>query len=464
MIIYSIKTKAEAISRMKMTKKIIALLLSLITVIPLFVSCGSVQFNTNAAEVTTARKKRYTEDTTKAKTTKTEPKEEPPEETEEPEEETTKGEFELTTAKPKFDDYSIIANGTTCITGTTEKNATLTVSGSTFETFTTTAQDKRFFISVKLDKGETDTVKIVAQAKGKNPSKPLKVDIEYATGSVEVFVGGNSQLHYPQTKADYRGNDLFTENQLKGISKGIDNRLKNARKYGKETTKLIYLIAPNCLTAYPETAPSDLKAEKVSDNSKLKQLVKLINSREDNDVFIVDLEQVMLDNKNKGKLYFQTDTHWNTLGSYFGYYELMKIIYGDTGNELTKPHELDEFNVFKEVGNGGDLVNFLGVSPSEVTETITYCTYAGERTATITNEADGSVRCVTNNAKLPTAVVMRDSFGAALIDHTSEQFKEILYTPWNCGLNAVYEYMKTVKPDYLIQVLVERSLSTLLGG
>ncbi len=442
-----------------------ALLLLLVTILPFIVSCGSVQFNTVAAE-TTARKKRIAE-TTKKETTKNEEPEPIAEETQikkETEEETVKGEYELTTAKPKYDDYSIIANGTTCITGTTENNALLTVSGSTFETFTTSAQDKRFFISIKLEKGETDTVSIAAQAKGKNPSKALKVDIEYENGSVEVFVGKKSQLHYPQTKADYRGNDLFSESQLKAINKGIDKRLENTHKYGKDTTKLVYLIAPNCLTAYPETAPDDLAAEKVSKNSKLKQFVELINSRQDDDVFIVDLEQVMLDNKKEGKLYYQTDTHWNTLGSYFGYYELMRIIYQDTGNELTKPRELEDFYIRKEIGNGGDLVNFLGVSVSDITENITYCSYANERTAVVTNEADGSVRCKVNNAKLPSAVVMRDSFGAALIDHTSEQFKEILYTPWNCGLNAVYDYMKILKPDYLIQVLVERSLSLMLGG
>lgn len=453
---------------MKQILKITVLLLTVMTVIPLFVSCGSVQFNT-VAETTAVRKKRVTESTEKEKAENEEPAEPSREEstetkTAETEEETVKGEFELTTAKPKYDDYSIIANGTTCITGTTEKDAKLTVSGNTFETFTTSAQDKRFFISVKLQNGETDTVSVIAQAKGKNPSKALKVDIGYDKGSVEVFVGKKSQLHYPQTKSDYRGNDLFSENELKAINKGIDKRLENARKYGKETTKLIYLIAPNCLTAYPETAPDDLAAEKVSQNSKLKQFVGLIKSREDDNVFIVDLAQVMLDNKKEGKLYYQTDTHWNTLGSYFGYYELMNIIYQDTGNDGTKPYELDDFNIWKEVGNGGDLVNFLGVSPSDVTETITYCTYAKKRLAVVTNEADGSVRCQAANAGLPTAVVMRDSFGAALIDHTSEQFKEILYTPWNCGLSAVYEYMKTTKPDYLIQVMVERSLSGMLGG
>lgn len=449
---------------MKLSLKIIALLLSLIiALIPLFVSCGSVQLNSNAS-VTAAKKKRNTEPVTKAETVKEKPPEKVTEITTEADEVTTKGPFELNTSKPKFDDYSVIANGTTCIIGTTEKNATLTVSGSTFETFTTAAQDKRFFIPVKLGKDETDTVSIVAQAKGKNPSKTLKVDVKYETGAIEVFVGGNSQLHYPQTKADYRGNDLFSAGELKAISKGIDKRLLNARKYGKETTKLIYLIAPNCLTAYPETAPADLAAEKVSDNSKLKQFAELIKSRAGNDVYIVDLPQVMLDNKKEGKLYFQTDTHWNTLGSFFGYYELMRIIYNDTGNNLTKPHELGDFDIWKEIGNGGDLVNFLGVSQSDITETITYCTYAKQRFATVTNEADGSVRCQTNNGNLPIAVVMRDSFGAALVDHTSEQFNEILFTPWNCGLDTVYEYMKTSKPDYLIQVLVERSMSSILGG
>ena len=426
------------------------------------VSCGA-QFNTTAA-TTTAKKRRYAEETTKKPVTTKKEEEPRADEEEEEEEETTKGEFELTTAKPKFDDYSIVANGVTCLTGTTEKNATLTVSGSNFETFTTTAQDKRFFISVKLERGQTDTVKIVAQVKGKNPSSTLKVNIEYETGGVEVFVGYDSQLHYPQTKFDYRGNDLFTDKQLDGIASGIDRRLENARKYSKDTTKLIYLIAPNALTIYPETAPDDLVAEKVSDNSKLRQFIELVNSRRDNNVYAIELQDFMLGKKNEGKLYYQTDTHWNTLGSYFGYYQLMDAIYRDTGNELTKPYEIDRFDVFKDIGPGGDLVAFLGVNQSEVNETVTYCNFAGTRLSTITNESDGSTRSTVPNENLPSAIVMRDSFGAAVIYHTAEQFKSILYTPWNCGINAVLDYAKTEKPDYIIQVLVERSLSTLLGG
>ena len=58
---------------------------------------------------------------------------------------------------------------------------------------------------------------------------------------------------------------------------------------------------------------------------------------------------------------------------------------------------------------------------------------------------------------------MRDSFGAALMDHTSEHFNWIVWTPWNCGLDACIDTLKTNKADYFLQVLVERSIGTLLS-
>lgn len=386
-----------------------------------------------------------------------------PPETDPPEEEETKGEFELTTAKPKFDDSTAIEDGVICLTGSCEKNSVLTVSGSTFETYTVNAQEKRWFISIRLKEDQTDTITIVAQTKGKNASKKLQIKVAYDTGSAAVFVGKNSQLHYPDTKPDYIGNNLWSDKQKEQVKKNILRRLERAQEATGKDTKLIYLIAPNHLTIYPEDAPDDLVKQKKSDNSRLRQFYEIVKEMNNDEVYAVELIDYMMDNKKEGYLYFQTDTHWNTLGSYFGYHQLMDIIYNDSGIKGTKPFELDEMDVYNDIRGGGDLVSFLGFDGGEVSETTAYCNYAGARKATSEGSGDGEVRYTTGNTALPTCVVMRDSFGAALMDHTSEHFNWIVWTPWNCGLDACIDTLKTNKADYFLQVLVERSIGTLLS-
>jgi hypothetical protein len=241
----------------------------------------------------------------------------------------------------------------------------------------------------------------------------------------------------------------------------MNNRLKKVRKASGIDTKLVYLIAPNSLTVYPETATDAMIAKKVSDSSRLQQFVELVKARKDDDILIIDLAEFIKSKKDLGKLYYQTDTHWNTFGAYFGYYELMTVIYGDCGIKGTIPYELDRFSVYQNVQGSGDLCNFLGINNNVINEYVTYCTADFTLTASAGTDSIGSVVMRTGNSSLPKAVVMRDSFGAALINFVSEHFNEITFMP--PGHDVDTDIITATVPDYFIQVLVERNLGTLLG-
>lgn len=367
------------------------------------------------------------------------------------------------TMKPQVLETVMTNKNVACIMGTVEVGSVITVSRENFETYTETAQNERFFIDVKIPKNGLETIRLSAKLEGKEESSVSEVYLEYDSNaeSRTVFAGRMSQLHYPNTLDDYYGSNLFTEKELERISKVMNNRLKSVRRASGIDTKLVYLIAPNSLTIYPETATDDMIAKKVSDNSRLRQFAALAESREDDNILMIDLADYMKTKKDLGKLYYQTDTHWNTFGAYFGYYGLMTVISEDSGIEGTAPYELDLFNVYQNIQSSGDLCNFLGIDNSVVSEYVTYCSAKFPLTAVRDTDSIGSEVMRTGDTSLPKAVVMRDSFGAALISFVSEHFNEITFMPPGNGVDT--EILKATQPDYFIQVLVERNLGSLLG-
>jgi hypothetical protein len=269
------------------------------------------------------------------------------------------------------------------------------------------------------------------------------------------------------TLNDYYGNNLFNDSQLEALNKLVDRRLARVREKSGVDTKLIYLVAPNNLTIYPETARDEWKAKKKTTDSRRQQFIRMMNERNDPDTIAVDIVDFMLQNKDMGKLYYQTDTHWDTLGAYFGYYKLMKAIAVDFPDAA--PYELDKFNIKAIRQDGGDLVRFLGLNTSQNSETTYTCTLKGASQAKVVSEdsaipSTAFVTSTVNNSKLPTAVVMRDSFGYSIQKFLYEHFEKLTYTPQSCGLDTAMTYVADAKPDYFIHILIERYIDQLLGG
>jgi len=368
----------------------------------------------------------------------------------------------LTTTKtPRPSGKSTVRSGTIIVAGSTEENAVLTVTGTNIEPMTVTPQGKRFFFQVKLKRDQTDTLYISARVDGQRTSSLAKIDIKYERANKDVYAGKNSQLHYPATLPDYYGNNLWGAGEIKKVERTIESRLNRVREASGKDTVLIYLIAPNALTVYPETALDEWAEDKVSDNSRLLQLAEIIEAREGDDVIMINLPEYLKSKRDVGKLYYQTDTHWNTLGAYFGYYQLMSAIAEKYPN--CKPHELSDFTITTNTTRVGDLLNFSQLGGA-LAETNTEC-HKNFKTATsslpgLTGE--GGTTHV-NDDSLPSAVIMRDSFGSAIYSFMAEHFSTMTFTPYNGGLTNALNYVKSVQPDYFIQILVERNIGGLLS-
>lgn len=381
------------------------------------------------------------------------------------------GDDPTTTATPEVLSTIMVSQYEACIVGTVEEDAVITVSGAEIDTYETTAQAGRFFLPVKLPGDDPVTVSLTAKVGEKDESIPAQVKVSPAGKGnyLTVFAGTGSQLHYPDTLPDYYCTNLWGPSAQKSLVKSQHRKLEKIRAATGKDTKLVYLFAPDCITAYPETATAEMIAAKGSDYSRLNLFADLF--ADDPDILVVDSTELIRANKDKGKLYYQTDTHWNTLGAYFGYYALMSEIAKDYPDAA--PRELDQYEITQAWEAGGDLVSFLGCGNDVASEYKTFCTPKFTNRAEITDyytgsksyEYSGMLRCVVrdDSLKLPTAVMLCDSFGANLFDFVSDSFSVLVrQNMWSYETNL--ELLAELQPDYYIHCYVERDMGNVMAG
>jgi len=376
------------------------------------------------------------------------------------------------TGMPQVTASVITSPGEACLVGLVEEGAVITVSGEGFEPFQTTAQSERFFIPVKVKEGTHAVVYLTAKLEGKDESVPLETVVNAAASqNLTVFAGLGSQLHYPDTLADYYCTNLIPDGQMKSLDRLLRNKMEKIRAAAGKDTKLVYLFAPDGITAYPETATPEMVANRKGTYSRLQQFTD--HFKDDPDIYVINSAEIILANKDRGKMYYQTDTHWNELGAYHGYYALMTRLAADFPDAA--PREIDQYNIFQGWESGGDLVSFLGCGNDVGSEYKTYCRPRYTNRATITQYFNGTpnpaysdmIRCdVDDDAlglNLPTAMMLCDSFGANLYPFVSDAFDLLVrQTMWDYATYT--NVIADVQPDYYIHCFVERNLMTVQAG
>lgn len=369
------------------------------------------------------------------------------------------------TNKPSLGGKTMCANGY-AVEGECEEGAKIYVTSHlSTKTLEVESHFGVFVFNYDLPAGWTDTITVTAQVEGKKMSKPATMDLKPADAegnAALVFIGEHSWLHYFQTEGDYKGTNLFSSSELSKLQNTMEKRLAEVQKRsGRDDTTIIFFIAPNNATVYPEYAPTEWKQNKKSDNSRRQQIAALGQEMNNPYIKVVDSYDIIAEHRydynDIGRLYYETDTHWNTMGAYYGYYKLMSVIAEKF--PAAAPYELSKFNI-NQIEYTGDMASYLGLG---IVETTLSCTLKSgfSRIDSHTGDGYGSsgiMRDTVVDSELPVAVVQRDSFGTALHRFLAEHFSILQYTSFGADKSEALKYCEELSPDYYIRIMVERDL------
>lgn len=353
------------------------------------------------------------------------------------------------------------------IFGTAEPRSWITVKGGAEETGVYT-EDGEFTVEVPiLTDQESSVVSVQSKTDGKEESGAVTLNVRYTdmNGYKNVVIGKDGHLHYQETVPDFTGETALTDETVSQYVGYLSAKADAIHKVSPET-KIIYVIPPNHLTVYPETAPDDL-AERQSETTRLTQLIEAFKDNEK--VIFIDLRTALIEAKKTApyRLYNKTDTHWNELGAYYAYREIMNVISRDYPDAAPDP--LDGFDVFIKTVPGGDMANFLEVDLDDVTEEGVYVRSKSGLKSGINKDYSMNFANAwfsdqhefkIDGGNLPTMIMYRDSFSTNLMSFMAEKFsRSVFHTMWEYP--DEYELYAQMQPDYIIIERVERSLGGL---
>ena len=279
-----------------------------------------------------------------------------------------------------------------------------------------------------------------------------------------VIIGNHGWLMYNSptdgvSLKDYYGNANFTENELKKIKSRIIDINEELKK---RKIHFLLAVAPNKHVIYPEYLPANIRQAE-GRKTRLDQVTQALNN---SDVDFIDLRFRLRDEKkqNTDPLYYRTDTHWNALGAFFAYEEIMTHLRRTYPG--IKPLHRDDFHIRSEENRGmGDLANLLNMSGllSDTSIKLTPKTkFIAEPVPVPADHAPGTegdpVGFQVQNLDLPGLVMFHDSFGDSLIPYLSEGFSKSIYI---LSGKIDISIIAREKPSIVIFEITERKLGNL---
>ena len=153
----------------------------------------------------------------------------------------------------------------------------------------------------------------------------MMVHVFHTSSSDDVILGKDGWLFYGSytdgtSRQCYDGSMLFTGEELEHIAANLTDTKERLAKQG---TEFVVFIAPSKERVYSEYMPDYLGEP--AQMCMLNQVISFL--RDHTDVRVVCPLEEMLAYKQahpQQLLFYQTDTHWNDLGSYVGTSVLLK--------------------------------------------------------------------------------------------------------------------------------------------
>ena len=241
----------------------------------------------------------------------------------------------------------------------------------------------------------------------------------------------------------------FTEKELE---KAKNNLIHFRDELKKKNIDFIFMVCPDKQSIYFEYMPDYIKRKSIKNDTDI--FVEYIKNN--TDIKVVYPKEELLKYKDKYQLYYKYDNHWNNLGAYIGYSELMKSlnIYVDNIDNVNikslSANERFNFDIY----HYNDLANLLGLSK------IKY--YNNDKAYIISNYItknyyvkDGFLYNSKAYSNENNIMMIKDSFSLNMIDYIATEFKQSEFILTYSFRN---EDILKYKPDIVVFETVERVL------
>ncbi len=247
---------------------------------------------------------------------------------------------------------------------------------------------------------------------------------------------------------------------------------KNRDYLKKQGIDYFVIIVPSKGSIYPEFLPSSV--DFFSRNPKQNQFIQFLKNN--SDVNIISLKEFLREKKKDFQLYYAMDHHWNDIGAFFAYQEILDKIRNHYPN-VPPALQLSDVKIHDEIKWSPSFARMLGlnniIKKNKVTLTIEKQLLSLESElltpANYNEELEWGdrwnkpiVAAETKQQDLPSVLMIHDSFGNYLRPYLAEHFNRSVFCSRR-RYNQVYEkeadVIKREHPDILIQQIWETHLS-----
>ncbi|MGB8353697.1 MAG: hypothetical protein WCD79_07420 [Chthoniobacteraceae bacterium] len=292
------------------------------------------------------------------------------------------------------------------------------------------------------------------------------IGVKYANVPLSpyVIIGKEGWLFLKsgQTEDNFHGGPVLSDADLERWRLSLEHRQELLARRG---IQFLFVIAPDKQTVYPEYLPDRYRRPNDPNPAQLLMDYLAAHSK----VHVLSLIKPLMDAKESGRLYFRHDTHWNTMGAYVGYREIMERLY-EWFPDL-KPRDRSEFQDVTEYTKG-DLARMIGMPGySAENEPALKPLVEIKTSSTPFNLADFDLDALWNFttraegiSNIRRVVMIHDSYTWRMEPFLSADIAQITYITRSKDdekyEKILEEVLEAEKPDIFIEERVERYLLT----
>jgi hypothetical protein len=277
----------------------------------------------------------------------------------------------------------------------------------------------------------------------------IRLNVLHGSPSPDVITGRDGWQFFATDGGvdDYATTSLLTPTELEEWRQMLQDSQDWLAAHG---IRYVFVLTPDKHQIYPEFVPASI--HRLHEQTRSDQLIKYLRAH--STVNVLDLRPALNAAKEEERVYHRTDTHWNALGAYVGYRNILEAV-------GMKPRPRSEFEEREAVTPGMDLAGMLALGRWMHEDNLMLIPRT-PRLARVTEPAQfdpgfNEARIVTEipNSRLPRLLMFRDSYANALIPFLSEHFARAVYM-WQYEIDP--DLIAAEHPDYVIHEWAGRRL------